>query len=217
MYVKLCSIKNENDIRAVIDSGANAAGFLVGQVHSSNDFISPSKAAELVSLLPQQITPVLVTHQTKFESIADLIDETSITTVQLHGDFDVEQIKMLRSSLSHQIKLIGVFHVGVTALELLPSLCSYVDTILLDSCNPSTGQVGGTGMTHDWNQSAEIVRKATVPVILAGGLKPENVSAAIKKVKPFGVDVNSGVKDSQGFRSYERCISFVRNAKKALI
>ena len=86
------------------------------------------------------------------------------------------------------------------------------DALLLDS--RTKDRLGGTGITHDWNISKEIVAKSKVPVILAGGLTEKNVYDAVKKVKPFGVDVNSGVEDN-GWKSYEKVLKFVEDSKTA--
>jgi phosphoribosylanthranilate isomerase len=83
-----------------------------------------------------------------------------------------------------------------------------VDAFLLDSININTGQVGGTGQTHDWTISREIARRVRRPVILAGGLNPENVAEAIRLVAPFGVDVNSGTKGADGFKDAEKMRAF---------
>ncbi len=213
-WVKLCSIKCEQDIKAVIDSGANAAGFLVGQKHSSNDFISAQKAKSLAELLPRSISPVLVTHLSRADDIVELQKQTEIETLQLHGSSSIKELLKLKKVLPETAKLIYAVHVTKTGLSVdYKEISKYVDMLLLDSCNTATNQVGGTGQTHDWNTSAEIVKESHVPVILAGGLNPVNVKKAVEKVKPFGVDVNSGVKNESGYRSYDKCIEFVRNAQ----
>ena len=90
------------------------------------------------------------------------------------------------------------------------------DCLFLDSINTKTNQFGGTGLTHDWNKSAEIVRNSKLPVVLAGGLNPNNVKEAIKIVKPYGVDTNSGCKGKDGFRDEENTYLFIKNSKEAL-
>jgi len=90
-----------------------------------------------------------------------------------------------------------------------------VDAILLDSIDPSTGRVGGTGHVHDWSISSKIVSAAKVPVILAGGLTPDNVREAVTLVGPWSVDVNSGVEDLDGRKHEERVRRFIDSAKKA--
>ena len=90
----------------------------------------------------------------------------------------------------------------------------YADYYLLDSFNLKTNQVGGTGLTHDWNKSRELIKILDKPVFLAGGLNPDNVADAIKIAKPYGVDVNSGCKNSLGLKDKQKVMEFVRNAKK---
>ena len=96
MRVKICGIKNEAELEIAVNAGADAIGFLVGQRFPSPDFILPDKAARLAALLPPFVTPVLVTHLTEPEEIAELIERTGVTTVQLHGGSSVEQVRTLR-------------------------------------------------------------------------------------------------------------------------
>ena len=90
-----------------------------------------------------------------------------------------------------------------------------IDALLLDSCDRTSNRMGGTGLVHDWNLSAQIVRESPVPVILAGGLTSANVAKAIDLVHPWGVDVNTGVTGDAGGKSAERCRQFVSAAKAA--
>jgi len=80
--------------------------------------------------------------------------------------------------------------------------------------NKGTDQIGGTGITHDWNISKMIVESYKIPIILAGGLNPDNIEEAVNKVKPYAVDVNSGVKGEDGFKDYEKLKKFIQKAKK---
>ena len=98
-------------------------------------------------------------------------------------------------------------------LETIQLYGDLVDGFVADSCNPATGQVGGTGLTHDWRISAELVERSAKPLWLAGGLTPDNVAAAIEQVKPWGVDVNSGVKGPDGFKHPQRLQAFIQAAK----
>jgi phosphoribosylanthranilate isomerase len=88
-----------------------------------------------------------------------------------------------------------------------------VDGIILDKAIRATGQVGGTGKTHDWNISKAVVRSIALPVILAGGLNPENIAEAIRTVQPYGVDVNSGVSKAGGIKDHEKLRLFIARAK----
>jgi phosphoribosylanthranilate isomerase len=106
-------------------------------------------------------------------------------------------------------------HMGsADALAAITSYGALVDGFVADSCNPATGQVGGTGLTHDWRISAELVERTAKPLWLAGGLTPANVAAAIEQVKPWGVDVNSGVKGPDGFKQQQRLHAFIEAAKR---
>jgi phosphoribosylanthranilate isomerase len=214
MRVKICGIKNENDVQTVIKSDADAAGFLVGQVHASKDFILPSTAARLADSLPPYITPVLVTHLTDPEEIMELVMKTGITTVQLHGGSSVKDVKKLRDLMPLNSKLVLAAYIkNKRCTPELEEYYPFIDAVLLDSYNEEKGQVGGTGKIHDWELSSEIVAMSPLPVILAGGLNPSNVADAVRTVKPFAVDANSGLKDESDGRSLEKCIEFVRNAK----
>lgn len=217
MRVKICGIKNEKELDIAVNAGADAIGFMVGQRHPSKDFILPATAARLASRLPPFVSPVLVTHLTEPEAIIELIEQTFITTVQLHGGSQPEQITPLLEYLEIAGKLILAIHVTAPG-EFSPDPSLYyekVHAILLDSMDPATGRVGGTGRTHDWNTSAKLAAASPRPVILAGGLNPDNVADAIRVVRPFAVDVNSSLKRFDGELDPKACAAFVRNAKNA--
>ena len=218
MRIKICGLKSEKDIDTIVKAGADAAGFLVGQLHASPDFILPSTAARLVAKMPPYIVPVLVTQLTESEEILDLVSKSGINTVQLYDYISLNEVKVLRSALPASGKIIMALNSGDDKVKLeLDSYYSFIDAVLLDSCNPVTGEMGGTGITHDWDVSADFVEKCSLPVILAGGLSPDNVAAAIKKVNPFAVDANSYLKNPQGERDLTICCEFVNKARKASV
>ena len=218
MKVKICGIKSVEDLKIAVEAGADAMGFLVGQLHASTDFVLPSTASRLTSDLPPYTSPVIVTHLIDADEIFDIVKKTSISTVQMHGGSPLKEVKKLRKLMSPDSKIILAVHIVYDRPELdYEEFYPFIDAILLDSFNKNTGQVGGTGKTHNWDKSAEIVKNCKVPVILAGGLTPENVAEAIEKVKPFGVDANSGLKNEDGSRSAELCRKFVINAKTAFL
>ncbi len=215
MRVKICGIKTETDVYAVIKSGADAAGMLVGQVHASTDFILPSTAARLAELMTPYITPVIVTHLTDADSIIDIVKKTDVVTLQLHGKNSVDEVRKICDALPKNGKIIYAVHVVDGKMPSLEEYYPFIDAILLDSYNKITGQVGGTGMVHDWALSAEIVKNSQLPVILAGGLNRENVAEAIRIVRPYGVDANSGLKNPDGSRNPKLCLNFTVSAKRA--
>jgi phosphoribosylanthranilate isomerase len=136
--------------------------------------------------------------------------------VQLHGDLGVPALRELRTLLSPR-KIIGKVSVeDETAVARAREIEPFVDAIVLDTRDRATDRVGGTGMVHDWSISARIASAAGVPVILAGGLTPDNVARAISAVKPWGVDVNSGVETSDGRKDEDRMRRFIAAASTAL-
>lgn len=217
MRVKICGIKNETELEIAVNAGADAVGFLVGQRFPSQDFILPDKAARLAALLPPFISPVLVTHLTEPAEIAELVERTDITTIQLHGGSTPEQVQTLRQYFRNTVKLILAVHVGMLPDDISPDPAPYAlftDAFLLDSYDPASGKVGGTGKTHNWQTSARIVSSVSRPVILAGGLNPDNVVEAVRAVRPFAVDVNSAV-HPLGSLDPRIASAFVQNAKHA--
>jgi len=211
--VKICGIKKLEDALLAIKLGADAVGFLVGQKHSSTDFISPSLAKDIVSEIPPFCSTVLVTHLSTPEEIVPLAIEIGVSTIQLHGETTPEEAMEIKKRLFN-IKTYKAVHVeGKISIDIAKRYVGMTDAILLDSVNKKTDQVGGTGLTHDWSISQEIVKSIELPVILAGGLNPENVSDAIKLVKPFGVDANSGTKGNDGYKDPEKLRLFITRAK----
>ncbi len=215
MRVKICGVRTDDDLAAAVGSGADAVGFLVGQIHASPDFILPGTACRLAQMLPPYMSPVIVTHLVEAEPILEILDKTQIFNVQLHGGSSLDQVKKTRENLPSSGKIILALHVvdGQVQPEI-DQFIPYVNAVVVDSYNRNTGQVGGTGKTHDWLKSAEFASRCKLPVILAGGLNPSNVAEAIRIVRPYGVDANSGMKDENRNCSPRLCRDFVRNAKQ---
>ncbi len=216
LNIKICGIKRVLDAELAVAAGADAIGLLVGQTHRSTDFISPEVARSIVASLPGQTLPVLVTHLTDPAAVAQLVALTGVSAVQVHGEMSPAAIRRLRDDMP-AVRFIKSFHVtGPGEVEYGAAFEGLVDGFVLDSVNVRTGQIGGTGQTHDWSISRRIVaRYPNTPVILAGGLNPENVAAAIAAVGPHGVDVNSGTKGADGFKDPGNLIAFVANARAA--
>lgn len=213
MKVKICGIKTLEELKIVLASGTDAVGFICGVTHKSEDAISPKEVKYLSKHVPPFVTPVLVTHLTSLGDLLQTITATQVFTIQLQGDISPENVFLIKQVLPYA-KFIKAIHVtDRSAITRAKEYEDVVDAVLLDSRTPD--RLGGTGLTHDWEISAEIVKTVKIPVILAGGLTPDNVKKAIKKVKPFGVDVNTGVKDSNGYKDPEKVKLFVKVAKNA--
>ncbi|KKW08773.1 MAG: N-(5'-phosphoribosyl)anthranilate isomerase [Candidatus Kaiserbacteria bacterium GW2011_GWA2_49_19] len=212
VQVKICGITNIETARAVASLGADMLGFHVELEHSRNP-LTRDMASEIISQLPPTCSAVLVTSATEPEKIARLVKKTAVTAVQLHGD--IEEMSKLKSELPN-IKLYKVVNVfDKSAIEEAKGYEGIADALVLDSAIKETGQRGGTGKTHDWDISRKIVEATSLPVILAGGLNPNNVSEAISKVRPYAVDVNSGVSNPDGTKNLEKVRLFIERAKRS--
>ena len=217
MRIKICGIRNDSDLKAALSASPDAVGFLVGQVHPSPDFILACTARRLARSLPPFVQPWLVTHYSRPEDVLELAEAAAIQNIQLHGDSTPDQVSAIRDALPPCAKLVKAVHPEPQDsfseyIEFLP----FIDAYLIDSFNPKTGQVGGTGLVGNWTRAARFVQESPVPVILAGGLTPANVACAIERVRPYAVDVNSGVKATADHsESALLCRAFVKAARLA--
>jgi len=215
MYVKICGIRRHEDALIAAELGADAVGLLVGQRHNSQDFISAGIARDISRGLPPSVEAVLVTHVEDIDELERLLQQSGITTVQLHGEIAPSFVERLRGRLP-DLKIFKSVHViSADSVAYPEAFRKLVDGFVLDSINAVTDQVGGTGKTHDWSISRQIVtRYPEIPIILAGGLNSENVRSAIEYVHPFGVDVNSGTKAPNGFKDTRKMQEFIVQAKR---
>ncbi len=212
--VKICGIRSHRDIEVISQGMPDAAGFIVGALHPTPDAVTPGFVKEAKRILPQSVRPVLVTHLTTAEEILRLTDETAVLIVQLHGFITPRETERLAAKAPY-LTLIKAIHANradsVASVSIYQDL---VDAILLDTAWGNC--VGGTGRTHNWKVSAKIVKTTKIPVILAGGLNPENVESAIRQVRPSGVDVNSGVEDQEGNKDLQKVLSFIERSRSVL-
>jgi len=200
-------------MQSAIDAGCDAVGFIMGVTHQSSDFVTPAEAAKMVRHLPPFIEPVAVTHLQETEDLIELVNSSHCTTLQIQTIVEPSEIDVIRDALPY-LKIVKAVHVmDESAIEMGKRYEPYADALLLDT--RTREKLGGTGIPHDWNISAAIVANSAIPVILAGGLTPENVAEAIRKVRPYGVDVHTGVR-KDGIRNPERTLAFAREARCAL-
>ncbi|PYJ48148.1 MAG: phosphoribosylanthranilate isomerase [Verrucomicrobia bacterium] len=213
--IKICGITSVAEASLAERYGADAIGLLVGRRHRACDFVKRDVARKICQSVVPFITPVLVTHLEDPNQILRLVDAVPCPVLQLHSDLLPSVLATLRERLRPK-KVIGKVSIqGRDALDRAREIESSVDAIVLDSVDPMTDRVGGTGKTHDWSLSAKIVANCKVPVVLAGGLTPQNVMEAIHIVRPFAVDVNSGVEKPDGRKSKERIFRFIAAVRSA--
>ena len=215
MYVKICGIRRQEDALVAAELGADAIGLLVARRHNSPDFISATVARDISRTLPPSVEAVLVTHVEDIDELERLLQQSEITTVQLHSEIAPGSVERLRGRVPYLKVFKSVSVISVDSVAYPEAFEQLVDGFVLDSVDVATDQVGGTGKTHDWSVSRQIVmRYPDIPIILAGGLNSENVRSAIEQVHPFGVDVNSGTKASDGFKDPRKMEAFIVQAKR---
>jgi phosphoribosylanthranilate isomerase len=215
MFVKICGIRTGEEASAALDCGATALGFLVGLTHRAGDEIEEAEARGIVRRLPALAEAVLVTHLLDPERVAALAASIGARTIQVHGEMAIPDLRRLRV-LAPDARLLKAVHVtGEDALGRALDYAADADALVLDT--RTADRLGGTGQTHDWSVSARIVAAVSpVPVYLTGGLTPENVGEAVARVRPAGVDVNSGVEDAGGHKDMPKMRAFVERARAAL-
>ena len=215
VFVKVCGIPSWEEADAALACGATALGFLVGLTHRADDGIGDAEARAIVRRLPAGAEAVLVTHLPDPERVAALAAFIGARTIQVHGDMALPDLRRLRA-LAPDMRLLKAVHVtGDDAIGRALDCAADADALVLDT--RTADRLGGTGRTHDWSVSARIVDTvAPLPVYLAGGLRPENVAQAVARVRPAGVDVNSGVEDATGRKDAAKMRAFVDRAGVAL-
>jgi phosphoribosylanthranilate isomerase len=180
--------------------------------------LTEEEAAAIIKSLAPPVFGVLITYLDEASEIAAFCHALGARIVQLHGDIDCDELKRLKT-LDPNLTVIKSLVIGMRdnkALEATVSeLSPFVDAFITDTFDPKTGASGATGKTHDWRVSRRLVKLTDRPVILAGGLTPENVKQAILEVRPAGVDSHTGVEDSSGRKSREKVRKFVSEAYEA--
>ncbi len=209
--VKICGIKTLDDAKAVVEAGADAVGFLV-DIKGAKNSVGSATAAAIIAQLPPFVSSVAVTTETDAKKILHVIKTARATTIQLQGKVTPDTVRAVKVFF---VKVYVAIHVtDENAIEEAKKFEDAADAIILDSSDKS-GALGGTGKTHNWDISRRIVESLSIPVILAGGLTPDNVAEAIKKVRPYAVDVQSGVSNPDGSKDIEKVRLFIREARAA--
>jgi len=210
--VQIAGVSSLDEALAAARAGADALGFTVRLPHGVHDGLTEEKARGIIATLPPFVARVAITYVDNAREAAELCRFLGVDTLQLHGDFAAGEIPLLRAAQPHLKIIRAVCVTGEEAIAAAVQLQRRVDALILDSFDPATGRRGATGRTHDWGISREIVRRAAVPVILAGGLRPENVAEAVRTVEPWAVDVHTGVEDDNGGRDLARLRAFIAAA-----
>ena len=193
--VKVCCIMSAAEARIAIAAGADALG-LVSAMPSGPGVIDQAQIAAIAHTVPPGVATVLLTSATDVATIIRQQNETAVNTLQIVDRLAAGSHAALRRALPG-IGLIQVVHVnGPDSVAAAQAIAGAVDALLLDSGKPEAAvkQLGGTGRVHDWRLSRQIRASVAVPVFLAGGLDAGNVAEAIATVRPYAVDICSGLR-----------------------
>jgi phosphoribosylanthranilate isomerase len=185
--VKICGHTRVEDVRASVRAGADAIGVIVDVPVETPREVSVERARRLFDAVPPFVTSVLVTMPETPEEVVSLADRLGPDAIQLHGELPRGDISYLRAAVETRL----LVTVPADDLERASAYDDFADALLIDSVDADGG--GGTGRTHDWERTAETAAAVDSPVVLAGGLDPENVADAVETVAPYGVDVASGI------------------------
>lgn len=213
--IKICCISSIGEAKTAIQYGTDALG-LVGEMPSGPGIISDNLSAKICGSIPPPISTFLLTSYTSAKAIIEHHKKVNTSTIQIVDKIDVNEYEIIKTALPG-IKLVQVIHViDEQSIQQAFEIAPYVDAILLDSGNPSLSvkELGGTGRTHNWLLSKQIVKSIEKPVFLAGGLNAENVQAAIETVQPFAVDLCSCIRTG-GLLDEEKLGAFMEAVEKA--
>jgi phosphoribosylanthranilate isomerase len=199
--VKICGLRTPAHLKAAIEAGADMLGLVFYE--PSHRYIEPREARALVEKLDTDIVGVFVNREADF--INDIAEQVGLHIVQLHGDEPPEFCQQIKRPVIKGLRIQQ--HSDLGLLKAYQQACW---RLLLDT---PTSQWGGTGETHDWRLARSIAQE--FPILLAGGLTPENVIEAIQQVRPWGVDVSSGVETNR-IKDEGKIRAFINNARNAL-
>jgi phosphoribosylanthranilate isomerase len=214
-FVHVAGIKDLAEAKMLVECGVSFLGFpLVLDVHRED--LSVQEAAAIVAVMRSRATFFLITYLARSAEILDLCHRLGVGMVQLHAATDVVDLRRLREERPglRIVKSLIVRSDNCDELaDELERFAPWVDAFITDTYDPATGASGATGKTHDWSVSRRLVELSPRPVVLAGGLNPGNVRAAIATVRPAAVDVHTGIEGPDGRKRQDLTEQFVAEAR----
>jgi phosphoribosylanthranilate isomerase len=222
MWIKICGNTNLEDAQLAAELGADAVGFVFAPGPRQ---VTAEQVAHITPHLPENVECVGVFHTLDAAEIVAAAQESGLTAVQLHGGVSAELTRQLDQIFSGQVKLIQTVHWNVDAGDASAALLSrqlkqiaaedLLDRVLIDS--KVGAATGGTGVPFDWNAAQAALAEARngLKLIIAGGLREDNVANAISRLNPWGVDVSSGVEAQPGKKSPEKLAAFIHAARNS--
>jgi phosphoribosylanthranilate isomerase len=180
--------------------------------------LSEEQAAEVIAGIRPPQQGILITYEVEASEISAFCRRLGVRTVQLHANVPATQLRALKQIEPELVILKSLVVRGENQQELaaiVEKTCEWVDMYITDTFNPATGAEGATGLIHDWQISADLVQRSPRPVMLAGGLTPDNVDTAIRQVRPAAVDAHTGLEDTAGRKDPAKVRRFVAHARHA--
>jgi phosphoribosylanthranilate isomerase len=215
LWIKICANTSLADAQLAAEAGADAVGFVFAP---SPRRVTPGFVARVVPQLPAALDKIGVFVDAGFEEIAATVEAAGLTGVQLHFDAPAALPAQLRGRFGAKLRILGVVHFDARAGKRVAAIArdTHIDALLVDS--RTAAAVGGTGVAFDWAAAGKTLfqnARARERFIAAGGLTPENVAEAIATLRPWGVDVVSGVESAPGCKDAAKVRAFVANARAA--
>jgi phosphoribosylanthranilate isomerase len=216
-YIQVAGIRDLEEAELLMEAGVEYLGFPVNPPMHDAD-LSEKETASVIERIHPPHHPVLITYLNSAAEIIRLCESTGTDIAQLHGNIPWSSLSQIRKLAPHLtlIKSLIVRPGNQNALqEKISRLSEWVNAFITDTYDPQTGATGATGKTHDWSVSRELVMRSPRPVILAGGLTPDNADEAIRRVRPEGVDAHTGLEDAGGRKDRDKVRRFVQAARAA--
>jgi phosphoribosylanthranilate isomerase len=214
--IQVAGVSSLEEALFCADAGVDSLGLTLELPTGVHDNLTNEKAREIIAHVPDHLITVVITYLTSATEASRLVKRVRANAVQFHGGISEPELRVFRSWNPGVRTIAPVTVRGPEARNIAERFKPPLwDAIILDSYDPLTRATGATGLTHDWRISAEIARRSHIPVILAGGLSPENVADAIRTVRPDGVDAHTGLEDPDGTRNMEKIGRFAAAARDA--
>jgi phosphoribosylanthranilate isomerase len=217
LWIKICANTSLEDASLAADAGADAVGFVFAP---SPRHVTASQVAAITPKLPLHVEKIGVFVGAGLDEIEETVRVSGLTGVQLHSDAGPETLAQLRKHLGSDLRILRVIHFNPEAQPHVTAVAqdANVDAILVDSRTATA--VGGTGIPFDWQKARDTIFQSTgqngVHFVVAGGLTPANIAMAIAMLRPWGVDVVSGVEASPGRKDPAKVREFIANARAAV-
>ncbi len=215
--IQVAGVRSQFEADLIMSEGVKYIGFPLRLDYHKPD-ISEDEAAAIIHSFPADVNAVLITYENNIYEIIKMVEKLSVPIVQFHGEVVEKTLTILRRFKEKIVIIKSLIVKEDNLFELKKQIDKYqalVDAFITDTYDTETGAKGATGKTHNWDIARQLVIYSDKPMILAGGINQMNVTNAIRDVKPYGVDVHTGVENEEGYKDRLKLRMFVQRAKQA--